>query len=150
LNGDEPRLVYLGLFLILLVASLGARRLPIKDTLKMALAWVAIFGTLFVLFTFRGDFARVWQHVKDDVAGTSSNADGTVKIKMGEDGHFHANVALNAVDVRMMIDTGATSTVVSQSTARNAGIEIGQAKFPVLVDTANGTVALERAEVDQA
>lgn len=42
-------LVFYALVLILPVSALAARRLPLGDTIKMALAWVAIFGVLFVL-----------------------------------------------------------------------------------------------------
>ncbi|WP_428629383.1 hypothetical protein [Sphingopyxis sp.] len=40
----------------LVISSLVARRLPMADWLKMALAWVAIFGLVFVVI-------RTWQLV---------------------------------------------------------------------------------------
>jgi uncharacterized membrane protein YhaH (DUF805 family) len=40
---------YYLLWLILPISALAARRLPIKDSLKMALAWLAIFGIAFIL-----------------------------------------------------------------------------------------------------
>lgn len=39
------------LVLILPLSALIARRLPIGDTVKLALAWVAIFGVLFIVVT---------------------------------------------------------------------------------------------------
>lgn len=42
-------MLYLGLMLLLPISALAARRLPIGQTVKMALAWVAIFAALFVL-----------------------------------------------------------------------------------------------------
>ena len=41
--------VYLALMLILPISALAARRLPLGETVKMALAWVAIFGVLFIV-----------------------------------------------------------------------------------------------------
>ena len=41
--------LYLVLLLVLPVSALAARRIPMRDTFKMALAWVAIFGVLFLL-----------------------------------------------------------------------------------------------------
>lgn len=41
--------LYLALMLILPISALAARRLPITQTLKMALAWAAIFGVMFLL-----------------------------------------------------------------------------------------------------
>ena len=39
------------LVLILPLSALAARRLPIGDAIKMALAWVAIFGVLLIVVT---------------------------------------------------------------------------------------------------
>lgn len=46
--------VYLVLVLLLPVGALAARRLPLGDTVRMALAWAAVFALLFVL-------VAVWQ-----------------------------------------------------------------------------------------
>jgi len=46
---------FIGAF-VLVVSSLLARRLPIADWLKMALAWAAIFGLVFLMI-------RTWQMV---------------------------------------------------------------------------------------
>ena len=46
---------FVGAF-VLVVSSLLARRLPMTDWLKMALAWVAIFGLVFLVI-------RTWQAV---------------------------------------------------------------------------------------
>ncbi len=42
--------------LVLVGSSLIARRLPMKDWVKMALAWAAIFGLMFLVI-------RTWQAV---------------------------------------------------------------------------------------
>lgn len=41
---------------VLVLSSLFARRLPMADWIKMALAWVAIFGLVFLVI-------RTWQAV---------------------------------------------------------------------------------------
>ena len=41
--------LYLVLLLILPISALAARRLPITQTLKMALAWAAVFAAMFLL-----------------------------------------------------------------------------------------------------
>lgn len=53
-NGFDA--LYLALMLILPVSALAARRLPLGQTVKMALAWVAIFAVMFLLVT-------LWQDV---------------------------------------------------------------------------------------
>lgn len=42
--------------LALVVSALVARQLPMKDWVKMALAWIAIFGLIFLVI-------RTWQAV---------------------------------------------------------------------------------------
>ncbi|SBV33050.1 Putative aspartyl protease (fragment) [uncultured Sphingopyxis sp.] len=55
MNGDSvvQMLWFAGAFTLVL-SSLLARRLPMADWLKMALAWVAIFGLVFLAI-------RTWQ-----------------------------------------------------------------------------------------
>jgi len=49
MNDRSADILYYALWLILPISALAARRIPMKDSLKMALAWVAIFSILFVL-----------------------------------------------------------------------------------------------------
>ena len=49
MNDQSGDVLYYTLLLILPISALVARRIPMKDSFKMALAWVAIFGVLFVL-----------------------------------------------------------------------------------------------------
>ncbi len=49
MNDTGFDVLYLALLLILPISALAARRLPITQTLKMALAWAAIFGVMFLL-----------------------------------------------------------------------------------------------------
>lgn len=49
MNDDRLQMTFLALALILPVGALAARRMPLGDTAKMALCWVAIFALLFVL-----------------------------------------------------------------------------------------------------
>ena len=51
MNGDQaPSTLYYALWLMLVVSALVSRRLPIGKVIRMALAWVAIFATVFILF----------------------------------------------------------------------------------------------------
>jgi aspartyl protease family protein len=53
MNGDDnAQLIYSLLAIMLLISSLSARRLPLKQTVKMALAWVAIFAVGLLVASF--------------------------------------------------------------------------------------------------
>ena len=49
MTADPMDFVYLALILVLPVGALVVRRPPLGATVRMALAWVAIFGGMFVL-----------------------------------------------------------------------------------------------------
>ncbi|MEO6360478.1 MAG: TIGR02281 family clan AA aspartic protease [Sphingomicrobium sp.] len=63
-----------------------------------------------------------------------------VRIKLAPDGHFWAKVSLNGVERRMLIDSGATITALSQKTADAAAIQPDSGLVPVVMQTANGPV----------
>jgi aspartyl protease family protein len=50
--------------------------------------------------------------------------------------------------VRFLIDSGATTTSLSDDVARRAGVT-PSGGFPVLVQTANGVIRAERGEIDR-
>jgi aspartyl protease family protein len=150
-NGDDTaRLVYAGLAAALVASSLFARRLPLRQTSKMILAWVCIFALAFVLFTFRGEAGAVWGRVKAELSpGGTIESNGMVSVHKSDDGHFWINAELNGRAVRLMVDSGATFTALSLETARSCGIDVSQNGFPVIINTANGSVEARRATVDR-
>lgn len=148
MNDDSQfsALFYL-LVLILPLSALFARRLPLGQVARMALMWVGIFAAGLIL-------ATLWTRNRGYVDGfladaglTSSIVTGsTVEIPRGEGGHFWAEVSINSVTKRMLIDTGATNTSITRDTAKQAGIEVDD-NFGVMVSTANGTVVNQRATI---
>jgi aspartyl protease family protein len=72
-----------------------------------------------------------------------------VRIRMASDGHFWANVTINGVKRRMLIDSGATITAISESTAAAASIDADAGLVPVMLQTANGMVQARKGEVDE-
>lgn len=134
--------------LVLVGSSLIARRLPLASTLKMALAWIAIFAGIFLIFALRDDFGAIWQKVKFAAVGQSASVPGqAVRIAMAEDGHYWVNASINGRAVRFLIDSGATFTALGRATAEAAGVTIDETGFPVMVSTANGTVEARRARI---
>ena len=61
--------LYLLMALMLVAGSLIARREPFAKMATMALAWVAIFGAGFILFTFRDDLGYVAERIKSEATG---------------------------------------------------------------------------------
>jgi aspartyl protease family protein len=72
-----------------------------------------------------------------------------VRISMSSDGHFWANVSINGVRRRMLIDSGATITALSQETATAASVETDAALVPVVLRTANGLTQVKTGAVEE-
>jgi len=61
-----------------------------------------------------------------------------VRIRMSPDGHFWARAKINGVERRMLVDSGATITAISEQTAEAASVGSGGTLMPVVLQTANG------------
>ncbi len=72
-----------------------------------------------------------------------------VRIRMSPDGHFWAEVDINGVSRRMLVDSGATVSALSDQTALAAGVDRNAAFVPVMLQTANGTVAARTGKVER-
>jgi aspartyl protease family protein len=72
-----------------------------------------------------------------------------VRITMASDGHFWADVTLNGVKRRMLVDSGATVTALSEATAARAGIDRDENLVPVMLRTANGVTAARTGSVKE-
>jgi aspartyl protease family protein len=148
---DGPSLIWGIVALIMVGSSLLARRLPLGQTLKMALGWVAIFATLFVIFSFRPEIKTVWERVKSDMGGTANQkaVGNTVQITRGDDGHFSVRAMVNGTPVDFMIDSGATTTSLGSDAAAAASVIIDENGFPVILDTANGKTSAKRGMIKE-
>lgn len=77
---------------------------------------------------------------------------GEVRIRMSADGHFWARARLNGVERRLLVDSGATMTAISEESAAAAGVDGDAGLVPVVLKTANGlaharTGTIEKLEV---
>jgi aspartyl protease family protein len=145
-NGDQAlSFIYLIALLVLVGSAFAVRRVPLGQSLKMFLAWALIFLAVFVAFTLKDDFMDLGKRVMAEVRGESGveRRGEAMRIRQGSDGHFWVKARVNGQEVRFLVDSGATTTSISSDTARRTGITPDSA-FPTLVETANGTVAVQR------
>jgi aspartyl protease family protein len=81
-----------------------------------------------------------------------TKASGTVEIRAGATGHYHAQAEVNGRPVEVMVDTGATMVALTYEDAERAGIHLKPSDFTNSVSTANGVtrvapVTLERISI---
>ena len=150
-NGDQAlNFLYLLGCVVLVVSALLVRRMPIGQGLKMFAGWVMIFLAAFAAFALKDDFAALGRRVMAEASGQGDvvRVGKEMRIRKASDGHFWVDARLNGTKVHFLVDSGATVTSISAETARRAHIAADDA-FPVLVQTANGTVAARRATADR-
>ena len=139
--------LYLLMALMLVAGSLIARRERFARLATFALAWVAIFGAGFVLFTFRDDLGYVAQRLRSEASGVPVVEGQEVRIPMAIDGHFWVEASLNGVPVKFLVDSGATMTTIGRATAEAAGVVVS-ANRTQLVRTGNGMLRVSTGRAD--
>lgn len=72
-----------------------------------------------------------------------------LRVRMSPDGHFWVVASINGAKRRMLVDSGATVTAISTSTAREAGVDTGTGLTPVILRTANGAAPAETGAIDE-
>lgn len=147
-GGSVPLYLLIGGVIVLMVL---ARRFRVVGRLLSVTALVASLGLIVMLVGERGRFdpmfARVAKilHLEDgqQVVGKE------MRVPMADDGHFWVTVRFGRVERRMLVDSGATVTALSTETAAAAGLRPSPSPFPMIIQTANGSVRAETATVPE-
>lgn len=130
------------LFLIFRIPRVGA---VIRGLVSIALLALCLF-ILFQQAPFDPTLGRMSHYLGLD--GQEVVGD-EIRIPMARDGHFWAEVEINGTARRMLVDSGATVTAISEATANEAGIERDAKLVPVILQTANGTVRVETGTIEK-
>lgn len=151
MSGDDGVNILWGVgALVLVISALAAHRLKFGQVIRMLAVWALIGFVVWFGVANRHHINAVFAGVSSTLGLDEQQVSGeTVRIRMATDGHFWARVTLNGVERRMLVDSGATTTAISQATAQAAGVQINENAVPVTIETANGTVEARRARVEQ-
>ena len=124
-----------------LMAYRGQGTKAIKDVA----IWLAVLLALVTLYSFRFEFEAVARRVAGELmpgfaASSYQNQNGemVVKIPRSSNGHYLARVRINGAPVEMLVDTGASSVVLTQADAQRAGVDTSRLSYSIPVSTANG------------
>ena len=140
--------LYLLMAMMLVLGALINRREPLAKLLVMGLAWIAIFGGGFVLFTFRDDLSFIAQRLKTEATGEPMVAGSEVRIPMAVDGHFWVDAKINGMPVKFLVDSGATVTTIDRASAMRVGALASDTRDQV-VRTGNGFIKVARGTAQQ-
>ncbi|WP_010543546.1 retropepsin-like aspartic protease family protein [Sphingomonas elodea] len=134
--------------LVLIVSALSVRRIGFGLFVRTLLGWAVIVLLVVLAVGHRYELAAAWSSLSSRLGIEEQRVEGdTVRIRMSPDGHFWARVTLNGVERRMLIDSGATITAISDRTAQEAGVSSSDG-LPAIIETANGSVAARRSRID--
>ena len=75
---------------------------------------------------------------------TDSEGRTTVTLDKLQNGHFGAEVVVDGVAIRAMVDTGASATVLTREDARLVGFDPERLNYSIPVSTANGIAQAAR------
>ena len=140
--------LYLLMAMMVVLGALINRREPLAKLAVMGLAWLAIFGGGFVLFTFRDDLGFIAQRLKTEATGEPMVAGSEVRIPMAVDGHFWVDAKINGAPVKFLVDSGATVTTIDRASAIRSGAVASDARDQ-LVRTGNGFIKVARGSAQR-
>ncbi|MHA1517904.1 MAG: retropepsin-like aspartic protease family protein [Alphaproteobacteria bacterium] len=157
---DATTFGYMAFLLALLVyvgGGLMARYAGgLSAMVRDAVTWLALGLGLVTLYAYKDQLtpiaARVVGELLPGTAMTVETSTGgltQVKIRRRLDGHFTAAVEVNGKTISMIVDTGATSIVLTPEDARKVGFDPDKLSYRIPVLTANGRTVAARVRLNE-
>ncbi len=134
-------------YLVVLLGAIGgsaimAGRSNMGKMAQQAAIWALIFiGVIGAI--------GLWEDISNDVTARQTVTDvGQVVVPRSGDGHYYLTLEINNVPVEFVIDTGASQVVLTQSDARQIGIDLATLRYTGSAATANGVVNTAPVDLD--
>jgi len=152
LSGNQDmRLVYMGGFLVLLLAGLiGRSSTTPLSSLGKTLGQLAFWGAMILLliggYSYRGELRPFADRILGELDPSRPRTDGSLSSKpstiftMADDGQFHIRAEVGGVPVSFILDTGASDVMLTPADARRLGFDPASLAYTRQYQTANGTV----------
>ncbi|HMK80304.1 MAG TPA: TIGR02281 family clan AA aspartic protease [Xanthobacteraceae bacterium] len=150
-TGDFASLLYkIALLVFIGGAVLALFRDRVADAFRAAMFWVVIGLVLAIGYTYRFDLRDVGDRVLAElIPGRAATRNGAVEISRGRGGEFQIATLVNGASVAMVLDTGASSVVLTQDAAKAAGLPLAMLTYDVNVETANGRARAAAVTLDR-
>jgi aspartyl protease family protein len=124
---------------LLSVIVLSLVRKRVSEALKSIMIWIALATALAIGYTYRFELREVADRVMAElVPGHAATRGNTVEIARGQGGNFMVATQVNGARLPMILDTGASSVVLTHDAAKAAGLPLEMLSYSVAVETANG------------
>ena len=140
--------IILLVFLGGLILTLFRERL--SKAIEATLFWAVIGLLLVVGYSYRFELREVADRVVAElVPGHVAGHGRNVEVVRGHGGDFAVAAHVNGTRVPMVLDTGASSVVLTQEAAKAAGLPIEVLNYTVNIDTANGRTRAAAVTLDR-
>lgn len=153
-SDDFARIVAaLALLLWIGAGFFGRARFSAFKAIKQAVVWIAIALGLVLAYSYRDQFNDVYQRVLAEldpsrpVSTVTASGGDAVQVLRDAAGHFVVRAEINGSSVPMLVDTGASSIVLSTQDAERVRIGVDGLSFVIPVQTANGTGFAARTRI---
>ena len=154
-SGDVPRIILLASWAALVLFGILGSGIGLGRAIRDLAAWAVIALALTALYVFRYDVQDFGSQLTAGLIPGSPisrvDDDNRIRVTLVRDpsGHFEADALVNGAPVRFVVDTGASTIVLSARDAARAGIDPDGLNFDVLTRTANGQGRAARVRLDE-
>jgi aspartyl protease family protein len=125
-------------------------REKLSKALEATLFWAVVGLLLVVGYSYRFELRDVADRVVAEMMpGHVAGHGRSVQVVRGSGGDFAVATHINGAKIPMVLDTGATSVVLTQEAAKAAGLPIEVLNYTVSVDTANGRTRAAPVTLDK-
>jgi aspartyl protease family protein len=148
--------VFSALLVYLLGGMMGRYGGRASSMVRDAVTWLALGFGLVTLYSYKEQIAPIAARVVGELlpgsAVTVEQSTGgltEIRIRKRLDGHFNAEVEVNGRPISMIVDTGASSIVLTPEDAAKVGIDVDHLTYSLPVLTANGRTFAARVRLNR-
>lgn len=149
------RILYLGVLGAVIAAGILGSGVRFGQVARTMAIWLLILLALMAGYQYRYELQDVASRLSaglvpgSPLSITDTDGRAAVMIDRRANGHFEVRAEIDGTPLTVMIDTGATGTVLTFEDARRAGYEPETLRFEIPVMTANGQASAARVVADE-
>ncbi|MEO9653051.1 MAG: TIGR02281 family clan AA aspartic protease [Roseobacter sp.] len=144
-NLDTGRLIYLAVLGAMLIGWFFTQgRISWNKSLQHVAVWALIFGGAIAMFGLWNDISRTVLPQQ-----TVFENENRIVVPRRGNGHYYIQAEVNGTPIEFVLDTGASSLVLTQSDAKAAGFDLDGLSYFSRAMTANGEVRTAPVKLDR-
>ena len=153
-NDRFAQLVVMSMWGALIASAVIPRKGQFREYARNAAIWIFIILALAAGYVFRFEIQDIASRVTAGLIPGSprsiSSLEGRERVVLSksERNHFVARMDINGNDVILLVDTGASSTILTQHDAEGVGIDVSALNYTIPLSTANGSTFAASARLD--